>query len=129
MQQANLDTLLPGGESQVSYTAQIFQSDQIGRIFSYWAMVYCGQFFYYGNVWRLLFSSVKVRHYFLQKMCWATYLLGDFFTNSSGHPGYIISYVTAFSALEIVFAAAYIISDCKRPFPLKSMYRSLLSLS
>jgi hypothetical protein len=35
------------------------------------------------QIFRLLFSTVKVVLKFGQKMCWAT-----FFTNSSGYPGY-----------------------------------------
>jgi hypothetical protein len=35
----------------------------------------------------LLFAKVKVVHYIiLTKTYWAMYILGDFFTNSSGHP-------------------------------------------
>jgi hypothetical protein len=39
------------------------------------------------HIFGLLFPTVKVKHYFLPNMDWATFL-GYFFTNSSGHPGH-----------------------------------------
>jgi hypothetical protein len=64
------------------------QGDRIVRIFAYWAIDYFGQFFenYRISTHTLkTFSTVKVMHSFWSKMSMG-YILGVFFTNSSGHP-------------------------------------------
>jgi hypothetical protein len=63
------------------------QGDQIGRIFTFWPIVYIGQVF-------LLQEQPQFWASFPHKICHALilaknllrYILGDFFTNSSGHP-------------------------------------------
>jgi hypothetical protein len=61
----------------------VIQGDQIGRIFAYWVIDYCGQCFenYRNNAefWAPLFHGTS-----------CILILGDFFTNSSGHPGVIV---------------------------------------
>jgi hypothetical protein len=75
------------------------QGDQIGRTFAYYAIVYSGNFYANDrsgrNCW-LLFIHGKIYLLIFDKKC--TYILGfilgDFFTNSSGHP--------AFAAITLV---------------------------
>jgi hypothetical protein len=38
------------------------------------------------HIFGQLLSAVKVMYSFRQKTYWVTYILGDFFTTSSGHP-------------------------------------------
>jgi hypothetical protein len=64
------------------------QGDQIGRLLAHWEMVCFGHFLSITEVAKnfdAMFSAVKIMHNFWETMGWAT-LLGDFFTNSSGHP-------------------------------------------
>jgi hypothetical protein len=65
------------------------QGDQIGRLFAHWVT------HYFGNVGgtyrnstnnRATFSAVKVVHEFSPQNGLG-YILGDIFTNASGHPG------------------------------------------
>jgi hypothetical protein len=65
------------------------QGDQIGRIIAYWAITFFGQ-----SIENYI-SSANSRDSFIHstsyvliwtKICLG-YTLGDFFTNSSGHPG------------------------------------------
>jgi hypothetical protein len=62
------------------------QCDQIGRIFAYWATVFFWQilenYISTSNYWAI-FSTGQFVYLFRQKTGWA---LGDFFTNSYGHP-------------------------------------------
>jgi hypothetical protein len=66
------------------------QGDQIGRIFACWAVVYSGQVF-----WKLqnkpqflgLFCPRPNVRAYIFTINGLGYILGDFFTNSSGHPG------------------------------------------
>jgi hypothetical protein len=72
------------------------QGDQIGRIFAYWVIVYFRQFYEnYRNGSNLLDTFVHGKSYIHKCILKYTYLLtknvlgyilGDFFTNSSGHP-------------------------------------------
>jgi hypothetical protein len=63
----------------------VTQGDQIGRIFSYGVVVYVGQFFKLTEVGQLIFPRYKLT-IDLNKNGLG-YILGDFFTNSSGHTG------------------------------------------
>jgi hypothetical protein len=54
-------------------------------IFAHWATVYSGQFFLENYRSSSLFSTVRAMHWFWRKNGLG-YSLGDFFTNSSGHP-------------------------------------------
>jgi hypothetical protein len=61
------------------------QGDRIGRIFAFWAIV---------NFWAIVenYSNnpVSLRYFFPRKKLGINFVkngLGDFFTNSSGHPG------------------------------------------
>jgi hypothetical protein len=61
--------------------------DQIGRIFTYWAIVYFGQFFRdEAEMFWLLFFHGKSCVLKLTPNGLGS-ILGDFFTNSFGHPG------------------------------------------
>jgi hypothetical protein len=64
------------------------QSDKIGRIFAYWAIVFFGQFSE-NYISSPHFLDTFLRGYcyasILTKMHWATFW-ASFFTNSSGHP-------------------------------------------
>jgi hypothetical protein len=67
------------------------QGDQIGRIFADWAAVYFGQFIEnfksYPNYWASIFHDTRYVHTYLTfTKNELGYILGDFFTNSSGHP-------------------------------------------
>jgi hypothetical protein len=59
----------------------------MGRIFDHWAVVYFGQFFenYKSspNCWSPFFHS-KCDNMYINGL---GYILGDFFKNTSGHPG------------------------------------------
>jgi hypothetical protein len=65
------------------------QGDQIGRIFAHWAIAFVGQFIENyrssANSWANFFPSTSCV-LILTKNC-LCYTLGDFFKNSSGHPG------------------------------------------
>jgi hypothetical protein len=65
-----------------------FLGDQMSRIFSYWAIIYFGQFFLnniYSTIFWTAFSMVKWSIRFDKNGL--GYILGDFSTNSSGHLG------------------------------------------
>jgi hypothetical protein len=66
------------------------QGDQIGQFFANWAIVYLGQFSNTTEVAQfvgLLYSPVKGMIDFWQQNGLG-YILGDFSTSSSGHPGH-----------------------------------------
>jgi hypothetical protein len=65
----------------------------IGRFFAHLAIVYFGRFFENDRSSPILcaiFPTVIVRYICVglgrRNRCWATYILGNFFTNSPGHP-------------------------------------------
>jgi hypothetical protein len=57
------------------------------------------------------FATVRVMHYFLTKMHFG-YILGDFFTNSSGHPGgeFMASFQRKRAAAEIDYETFFLIN-------------------
>jgi hypothetical protein len=61
------------------------QSDQVGRIFAYWVIVCLGQFFenYRGSP-KIFKGKIFV---FILTKSGRGYILDDFLSNSSGHPG------------------------------------------
>jgi hypothetical protein len=75
-----------------------YQGDQIGRIFTYWAFIFFGQFVYNYrsslNMY-LFFFHVKSCALGLKKN-WLGYILGDFFANSSGHPDFLLGFKMLF---------------------------------
>jgi hypothetical protein len=71
------------------FDVRVNQGDQIGRIFAHCAIVDFLQFL--GNekvahIFMLPFPTDEVRNLILTKNVLG-YILGDFFKNSSGHPG------------------------------------------
>jgi hypothetical protein len=68
---------------------RFIQGDQIGQIFGYWVFLSFGRIFENCrskiNIWATLFHDTRYI-LFLQKNGLG-YILCDFFTNSSGHPG------------------------------------------
>jgi hypothetical protein len=66
------------------------RGDQIGGIFAHRVIVYSGQFFKVtkvAHIFGLLFQRLRICIGFVKEWVGAVYILGDFFTNSSGHPG------------------------------------------
>jgi hypothetical protein len=65
------------------------QGDQIGRIFAYWTIVFFDQFIENytssANSWAAFFHSTS--YVLILSKNWLGCILGDFFTNSSGHTG------------------------------------------
>jgi hypothetical protein len=69
------------------------QGDQIGRIFAYWVIVYVGQFYakisqYVVKILENFFHG-KSNLLILAKSALG-YILGDIFSNSSGHPAWML---------------------------------------
>jgi predicted membrane protein len=66
-------------------TFELNQGDQIVLIFAYCVFVYFGQFFRNSrNLWAT-FSTVKIHAQILTNIVLG-YILGEFVTDSSGHP-------------------------------------------
>jgi hypothetical protein len=71
------------------------QGDQIGRIFAQWVIVSLGQCIWKLKKWLNFLSTLPTyalhvkRHVLINILTknGLRYILGDFFTNSSGHPG------------------------------------------
>jgi hypothetical protein len=76
----------------VIITSRLAYINSIGLVFAFWAIIYFGLFLsitIIAHSFVLLFSTVKVVFYFWQNNRLAS-ILGDFFANSSGHPGCIL---------------------------------------
>jgi hypothetical protein len=78
------------------------QGDQIGRVFAQWEIVYFGQWFKNyrssAHFWATFFHGTSHVSILTKKML--GYILGDFFTNSSGHPGTNIVLLVYFISFE-----------------------------
>jgi hypothetical protein len=63
------------------------QCDQLGRILARWVNVYFGHFYYVSNPHFGATFSPQLRLHISLAQNGLGLVLGDFFTNSSGHPG------------------------------------------
>jgi hypothetical protein len=76
-------------KSEQGFGLEAEQSDQIGRIFDYWAIIYFGPFIWENyrssQFFGLLFPAVKAMYSLWQKTGLGL-TLGDFLSNPSGHP-------------------------------------------
>jgi hypothetical protein len=87
----------------------------LGRIFAYWAIVYFGHYFdnyrSTANYWATFLHSTS--YVLILTNTWLGYILGDFFTDSSGHPGGGWGLLRVFGILTEFFLSGEQRQKCK----------------
>jgi hypothetical protein len=77
--------LIPIARQKILFSGYHNQGDQIGRIFAYWSIVYFGQRLKHYRSSAKFLATFFPRYVLILTKKWFGYILGDFFTNSSGH--------------------------------------------
>jgi hypothetical protein len=100
-----------------AFSAAYLQEDQIGQIFAHWVSIYVVTLGSYlklteeTNISGLMFPRLRSCNTFDKNVL--SYILGDFLTNPSGHPGLHIH--TSFKIITFLLSTAQQFTDGTRP--------------